>query len=534
MRTEKIKNKLNDEIEALAPPKKVVKKEKTVMSKLSKGKKLSVIAASLVLVVALSVGGVFLAKGKGGKVTQAESYVALDINPSVEFILDKKNKVASISAGNDDGEVIMYALSKDGIDLVGKSIEKASEEVLKMSIKYNYVESGVSELNVTVVGTGSNKKVETTVGELVEKGINKAKAGIELTVNKSADYLLAHELEKLKAENPDNADYQALTAGKLRLIKSIRLNDRTVSMDEAVKLGVDELAKLEKTNQDKAKDKINSACELIMMGAKFAMDNAVGVWYDMAYMDVILETEGILGILNDRIGKATAYVAVNPVIRSIEQTEQLVNAYNANPIFSKDDLLNILAACGVENVDAKYETLKEDMKKYTDMSLQNIQKYIKELSLELKKVAEGTEEYRNIEAKLQFAVIANDEIVEDGEKVISVSSNQTIDAIQEMLTKIAGKMDGLTIPQTAEELEAMTIAGFHKIVENARLLREKMFTDMNLSDAEKTAAEQIIADRKADVDGAMKTFTDAIAKAKTDARAAMDKILATRINIDLQ
>ena len=80
----------------------------------------------------------------------ATGRMTVDINPSVEFMLDKDNKVVSATALNDDGEVILY-----GEAFVGKTAEEAAQMVVKIATETGYLVKGEAtatsdEINISI------------------------------------------------------------------------------------------------------------------------------------------------------------------------------------------------------------------------------------------------------------------------------------------------------------------------------------------------------------------------------------------------
>ena len=63
-----------------------------------------------------------------GKKTEAElSRVTVDINPSIELMVDEEQKVISVSALNDDGSIIIA-----GEAIVGKDVEEATKIIVNV------------------------------------------------------------------------------------------------------------------------------------------------------------------------------------------------------------------------------------------------------------------------------------------------------------------------------------------------------------------------------------------------------------------
>ena len=62
--------------------------------------------------------------------------VTVDINPSVEFIVDDQNKVVSVTALNDDGSILIA-----GEAFVGKTPEEAVEMMVSLATETGWYSS---------------------------------------------------------------------------------------------------------------------------------------------------------------------------------------------------------------------------------------------------------------------------------------------------------------------------------------------------------------------------------------------------------
>lgn len=113
------------------------------------------------------------------------SRMTIDINPSVEFIVDSENKVVTATALNDDGAVILA-----GETFVGMTSEEAAALVVSIATDQGYLVKGSVEV-------GKNEiKISVTGDEAVAKDLyNKVSAKIE-------KFVKSHELEAVvvKAE----------------------------------------------------------------------------------------------------------------------------------------------------------------------------------------------------------------------------------------------------------------------------------------------------------------------------------------------
>lgn len=147
--------------------------------------------STLVLVICLMVS--FLLVGCK-KEKQEISRVTVDINPSIELIVDEDNKVVSVTALNDDGNVIIV-----GEAIVGSSVEDAVGMIVSIATDTGYlvkgeVEASENEIKISVSGDG---KAQEKLFESIEKKVNKVIS--EENINAVVKQKEALELEALKA-----------------------------------------------------------------------------------------------------------------------------------------------------------------------------------------------------------------------------------------------------------------------------------------------------------------------------------------------
>lgn len=151
------------------------------------------------------------------------SRMTIDINPSVEFIVDSENKVVTATALNDDGAVILA-----GETFVGMTSEEAAALVVSIATDQGYLVKGSVEV-------GKNEiKISVTGDEAVAKDLyNKVSAKIEKFV-KSRDLeavvvkaeALGHEaLAQMVAHVTAGLEYEdALEMSDEELLRLIKLS----------------------------------------------------------------------------------------------------------------------------------------------------------------------------------------------------------------------------------------------------------------------------------------------------------------------
>lgn len=142
------------------------------------------------LSLALAAGTCALLAGCGGGGNEAAARMQVDINPSVEFILDEDNKVLSVTALNDDGALIIA-----GEAFVGKTAEDAVELMVSISTEAGYLVKGdlsAGQDGITVSITGDE--------EAAQKLYDDVKAGVDAFLEESGINAAVEQGEALKLD----------------------------------------------------------------------------------------------------------------------------------------------------------------------------------------------------------------------------------------------------------------------------------------------------------------------------------------------
>jgi hypothetical protein len=115
------------------------------------------------LFVALSLASCSKAMPEEGSVTR----MTVDINPSVEFMIDDQNKILSVTALNDDGSILIV-----GETFIGKTPEEAVEMMVTLASETGYLVSGnaqMTENTVKVSVSGDSKYAEQLMKDISKK-----------------------------------------------------------------------------------------------------------------------------------------------------------------------------------------------------------------------------------------------------------------------------------------------------------------------------------------------------------------------------
>ncbi len=160
------------------------------------------------------------------------SYVTIDVNPSVELIVDG-NTVVKAYGANDDALVLL-----SGEEIEGLSVEDATKKIVSLCEELGYLT--VENQNVKLTVTADTDELVSVIEKLAEKG---AKLGSEKAiVNKNPRSYDERIVKKLQEENPEV--YEKLTPAKLRLIESIMEHDSEMTYEIGVEMSIEELSKM--------------------------------------------------------------------------------------------------------------------------------------------------------------------------------------------------------------------------------------------------------------------------------------------------
>lgn len=186
------------------------------------------IAAAACLCVFMLTGGIYAYEE--GKIV---SVVGIDVNPSIEFSLNRRNKVVRAEAVNDDGSDII-----SGIKLKGSSLDTALYSVIHSMVDHGYLKEEENAVLVTVSDyrKKDSQRLCQTVVTNVEKSLeeNQVKA---VVYNQQIE--VTDELKQLAGE------YE-ISCGKAYFVQEIIEKNETLdmsSMEELSALKIDELSK---------------------------------------------------------------------------------------------------------------------------------------------------------------------------------------------------------------------------------------------------------------------------------------------------
>lgn len=181
-------------------------------------------------VVVLVVGLVIVGNSKIDNSYNA--VVKMDVNPSIEFVVDEKNKVLSVNGLNDEGKMIVC-----GETVVNKDLDDAIEMIVKLEIDLGYITNGDENKITFTVSAKSDDIINNIIADAKESATNTLdKLGITAKIESAKGYT-KEELGKLAKElDPTLTDEEIANLTYNQLVNVVRLYHLEVADFATVKL----------------------------------------------------------------------------------------------------------------------------------------------------------------------------------------------------------------------------------------------------------------------------------------------------------
>lgn len=150
------------------------------------------------------------------------SRVTVDVNPSIEFMVDEDQKVVSCTALNDDGSIILA-----GEAIIGKDVEEATQIVLSLCTETGYIvksETTVSSNNITISVSGDSEYAKKLANDLVDSAQKFLEdSGISAAVSQGKALAIA-ELKLLVLNNSTFTEEEVNAMSEEDLLKALKVS----------------------------------------------------------------------------------------------------------------------------------------------------------------------------------------------------------------------------------------------------------------------------------------------------------------------
>lgn len=526
MTEKQIKKRLELEMDKNAPKKTAAAKTSGAANSGKKKTFISIIAGACVLALVIGIAAIVVNKNKD---KDQVSYVAVDINPSVEFLVDKDGKVVTVIPENEDAQILLA-----GEELEGLTFEAAIDKVGTLAVKCGYLKNDNNQVTITVSGS---VELSTSLYDVAKNAIETAGKAVGAVVTEGTNYLLEREVAYLKSNNQGKEGYDTLTAGKLRLIKTAMLADRTLTMDDAVKMSEEDLVKRVNEYKEYLKGKVKTSLAIATEGATTLYEVSKQAYLDSAYVSVASES-----LKSDIIGggaktyNAAKYLALNATYGILTGVSDMLDIYKANPVITEDDVLNLLNFVDADADEEAVAVVNEIKAAYGECTLDNIQKYIKSLAYD----EEGNARKLEIAFQIYTGTEENDQIL--AAKMALSADGFDLSGILGPISgyiKIGGEegsfgemVDSLFSALGVKVSEIKDQATLENAITAVKDARDKALADCAFSDEELKAVEEKQASYAEKIASFEKTMTDAIARAKANFEKMIEESKKTRIEVN--
>lgn len=458
---------------------------------------IALLCCLLLLVTSLTIVG--CSKKPEEETSVATSYVTMDINPSIELVVDQNNKVISVSAANEDGDVMLYG--ETGI--VGVDVSDASNKILDLAVEYGFLTESNSGVSVSVVSDKSEN--EETISNKISASIETKSAAVSFDISFTTDdsFSIKRQLNEYVEKYPE------LTGGQLKLILKAQACDPSLKFDDAYNMTTEELLAIVETKKSEVEEYCNTAYQKAVAAAQESYNKVLDIAKATAFSTKCLSYVPLSNTkIRAELAKYPLYITCDYALQDIIVAMEYVDSYEVTPVVV-DSIAEKL-----ELTDVEKNQMKNDEGKYTIKSIENyIDKLIKNASADAKVELEAKyADLITIMADAEVEAKANNELIK-GEALNVI--NSYLSQVSEYLTEI-----NITIPDkiTLDDLKNMQV----KFADGAKVSKEKIYN--SLSDKQKEELDEYMLELEAEYEDSKAQMEQKISEAK----ATIEQEIAAR------
>ena len=262
------------------------------------------LVAACLAVILLGGGGLFYQQANA-----VASVVSLDVNPSIELKLSRREQVLACVPLNDDAKTILADMG-GGADLKGAKLDVAVNAIVGSLVRNGYLESISSAIMISV------EDKDTARAAKLQRELTSTVDGVLQTSDAKASVLTQTLTQD--AEREQQARENNISTGKAALVNSVLAINPELKFDALAKLSVEEL-----------KDLAEAGSPAMPIGKSKAMDIAAAE-FGKAYSAEILHSE-----VDPELDESPAHYEVEITNRSGEEITYKIDAYSGAVIAVK-------------------------------------------------------------------------------------------------------------------------------------------------------------------------------------------------------
>lgn len=469
---------------------------------------------------------------------KATSFVCVDVNPSVELVLDQNNVVMSACGANTDGKALLF--EEDGI--VGADLDVAIGNVAALSVKYGYISDGAN-VSVEVTSTAENNDIFEKISAKFASAIKNANPSLTISISDSCDFVLQSELDALKSKNSDNLTIQNLDVATYRLVKRAQQNG--VSVADSLSLPLDKLIAEANDFQSDLNQKFDDEYQLAINRAQYVFNNAKqtvenGV-YARYFVQKLLDTATSNPFAIEVAGQAlnaAKYAASSASKLSLEFYLACSDYFDQNPVYelTQEQLGNISCLLGTraEDFKTKYSTKNSTIrftKTELDSFVNTVYRSDKNARADIQSAYGNTVKYL-----LQFAQEDETDLSVAKEATKSVatyikSALSLADSVIPSLPFVKFDVDSILAACIPSDVDYESRKSVESAIERLEAQASQAKEQMKVTKEDEAAIRTMLAQSETvkAIDSARTALNEALDKAKSDARALLLSLKSARL-----
>lgn len=168
------------------------------------------LVSSLCIILLFIVGTVVVtfASQKAKENNNYNAIVQVDVNPSIEMVVDKNKQVLSVRGLNDEGKMMI-----EGEMIIGKTLDEALDTIIRIETELGYLVVNGNDNQIQVTVSAKTDEIYYNISNNVEQIVSNAceKVGVTATIDRMKGYAidqlreLASELDPTLTEEEINA-----------------------------------------------------------------------------------------------------------------------------------------------------------------------------------------------------------------------------------------------------------------------------------------------------------------------------------------
>ncbi len=456
---------------------------------------------------------------------KATSFVAVDINPSIELVLDQNDNVMSAYGANGDARAMLF----DAGGIVNAKLGVALANIVQLAKDYGYITEDRRTVSISAYSLD-----EKNDSELFLKA-SEALASFELDVQKDLDLASKFEIER--------AGYD-MSVGKYRMLS------RAMACSDASSLPSNDSEAL-KTVNDYAgtyDSKLGTLYKRTVAEARFALQNTRQIardgLYSVYFVGKTLHSENIVAAAKNsaKVLYANVYAVLNSTENTLSHYYNSLKEYIQNPILTFDDVKDAF-----KKVGSFFKNLTEDIfeKEIADengeITKTSVRSYMNELYRNLDASArpafeEAYEEVMDIvEQGEEDAIERKDsQSIKDALAAILSSIKQKISELNEQLgisekanavfTKIWDAMNGVSEWLGLDKIDFKSLFDVNNTISKISEAKQSVYDKMELTEEDIEGVKQLESSITSTLEEAKETFDQAMQAAKNSAEEWLESV----------